>query len=226
MTVSITRSGGRTAPPDKERLEVGDDGSFTMWRSVRSPVVGRFAGMLPESDAARLRALAEAAAAAEVPPGKQLPGAPTETVVVDGASLRTGSSNEPGGPWGELIGALRPLLRSLVSQPRAAIALEVAEGGASARLAHRGDTPVGVDLTGLSVRTVVWRPGWENGGEWAADAPGPVVEAGPGWAHDLPFGHGLTIGNGDALHAFARFGLVDGGARIAALASLDPSPAP
>ena len=44
-------------------------------------------------------------------------------------------------------------------------------------------------------------------------------------SYDLPFDHGLTVAEGDALHVFARFGLFDGDAAVAALASVDPSPA-
>jgi hypothetical protein len=227
LTVSIVRSGGRTAPPDRERLEIADDGTFTMWRSVRSPAVGRFAGRLDGPNAERMRGLAAAAAALDPPAGKQLPGAATETITVDGVSLRTGSSGGPDGPWGDLVGALRALLRELVTQPAAAIALEVANDGSSAKLVHRGEDEIDVDLSALTVRAVVWGPGWEQRGEWSSDEGGPArTTAGPGWSYDLPFGHGLTVNPGDALHAFARFGLFDGDAGVAAMASLDPAPGP
>lgn len=224
MTVSITRSGGRGAPPDRERLEIEDDGAFTMWRSVRSPVVGRFAGRLPEATLSKVGQLAAAAAAAVVPAVKRIPGAAAETIEVDGATLRAGSTGGPDGPWGELQAALRPLLRELTSSPSAAVALEVGENRASARLAHRGDAPLVVDLSSLTVRSVVWRPGWEQGGEWSSDAADQRVETGPGWAHDLPFGHGLDVGPTDALHVFASLGLLDRETKVAALASVDPSP--
>ena len=70
----------------------------------------------------------------------------------------------------------------------------------------------------------MWKPGWEQGGEWTSDAADQRVEASAGWSHDLPFGHSLDVGPGDALHVFARFGLLDGEANVAALASVDPSP--
>jgi hypothetical protein len=226
LTVSITRSGGRTPPPDRERLEIADDGTFTMWRSVRSPVVGRFGGGLDEGLSEQVRELAAAASAVEPPAEAQVPGAATETVTIDGVSFRTGSSNDPPGPWGGLVEALRSWLRELTNSPVAAVALEVAGDGSSAKLVHRGDDTIAVDLSSLSVRAVVWGPGWEQRGDWSA---GPStgdarVEAGPGWSYDLPFEHGLVIAPGDALHVFARFGLFDGDTAVAALASIDPSP--
>jgi len=224
VTVSIVRSGGRTAPPDRERLEITGDGEFTMWRSVRSPVVGRFAGRLPEGEASRVQSLVAAAAATEIPGGKQMPGAATETVTVDGAVLRTGSTGGPDGPWGDLLKALRALLGELTGHPAAAVAIEVGDGGSSASLRHRGDSPVTVDLSDLTVRAVVWGPGWEQRGEWSSAASGERASAAPGWSFGLPFDHGLEIGSGDALHVFARFGLVDGEANVAALAGLDPPP--
>jgi hypothetical protein len=225
LTVSITRSGGRTPPPDRERLEVADDGTFTLWRSVRSPVVGRFGGRLDDGLSAQVSSLAAAAAAVEPPAGPQVPGAATETITVDGVSLRTGSSNDPPGPWGALVVVLRTWLRELTSSPVAAVGLDVAGDGSSAKLVHRGSEPIGLDLSGLSVRAVVWGPGWEQGGNWSTSVAGDAkVDAGPGWSYDLPFDHGLTVGAGDALHVFATFGLFDGDAAVAALASIDPSP--
>jgi hypothetical protein len=225
LTVSIARSGGRTPPPDREHLDIAADGTFSLWRSVRSPVVGAFAGRLDDDRSAHLRELAAAAAAAEPPAAKQMPGAATETITVGPASLRTGSSNDLPGPWGELVSVLRSWLVELTASPAAAIALDVAADGSSAKLVHRGDGTIPVDLSSLSVRAVVWGPGWEQRGQWSAESPAAGrVDAGPGWSHDLPFDHGLTIGPGDALHVFARFGLFDGDAAVAALAGIDPSP--
>src|SRR2546429_9613990 len=62
MIVSYARIGGRVPPPDNEGLQVEDDGSFTMGRSI-APSVGRFAGKLSADELSRRKTEAEMAAA-------------------------------------------------------------------------------------------------------------------------------------------------------------------
>jgi hypothetical protein len=190
------RTGGRQ-PSDFEVLRVGDDGAFTLWRTIavasNPPTpIGRFAGSLSEDEAGPLR---DAAAGVrghnlqlELPPGSAV-----ERIATAGAVGTIPHSAEPDGAWGVLVAQCRGLLTALTDRPQAALALEVAPDGGLARLVHRGQQPLSVDPESLKVHAVLWE-GYEQRGDWrwqASQEPAEV-EAGPGWSLDLPFDHGLT----------------------------------
>ncbi len=214
MIVKYRRRGGHRPPPDRETLDIDDDGSFSMWRSVPpAPLpAGRFQGTLSGEDAEALAAEAAAAAAAgglEVLPK---PGAAIETYEVAGAKAKLGHHDEPEGPWGQLIEHVRDLSEDLTDQPRAAISVEVEPGGSAARLVHLGDEPLRLDLRDLSVRAVQWEQ-HQPAGDWrsAEGHPGPSAQltAEPGWRLDLPFDHGFSAAEGREIVAYVTLGAFD-----------------
>jgi hypothetical protein len=218
MNIRYTRSGGRTPPRDREILELNADGKFSMWRSVGSAThpptpIGRFAGQLDGQDQTQVQqAAAKAAKAGNLkltPP----PGAATETIAVGEAQARLGANDKAEGDWSGLIEQLRRLLGDLTASPQAAIGLEVREGGQAARLVHRGSAELQLDLSGLTVRAVLWE-GYNKNGDWRAkELPAGAaskVKAGPGWSFDLPFNHGFKIAAGQEAVAYVTFAAFDG----------------
>jgi hypothetical protein len=167
-------------PPERELLTVDDGGSFTMWRSL-GPVVGRFAGTLP--DPGRLSALAAGAAAVPPPSGRELPPDTTVEVVEldETRSAQVEAGADAGGPWGALLSCCRQLIDDLTDQPSAAVTL-VAEDPFRPRLEHRGHDILPLELGSATV-TVDFR---RDDVEVAAAGTGPLdlgrIEAGPGWS--------------------------------------------
>ena len=201
MIVSYARIGGRVPPPDNEGLQVEDDGSFTMWRSI-APSVGRFAGKLSADELSRLKTEAEKAAAQ---------GDVSRPPTMDGSAERF----QVEGATATLATHVRKLLGELVSMPQAAVGLEVGEDGRSARLVHLGDKPLAVDLSKLSIRAVLWGRGFRKLGDWSTPAkPGPVqAEASDSWNAPLPFDHGLKPGKNKVLHVYVTFAVSENGQR-------------
>jgi hypothetical protein len=213
--VTYVRAGGRTAPADRERLEVAADATFTMQRSVRSPSVGRFAGRLTSQEARLLDVAARAAAAAGPLTGTRVPDAAGETATVDGVTATFGGGT-PSGPWGPLAEQLRRLLDDLVRAPEAAVALEVAPDGTKATLKRLGQGPLTVDLGKLSVSATLFGADGNAMGTWKSP-PAPAArpeQTDAGWTSALPFGHGLEMGAGRKLQVAATF-VVDGGPVLA-----------
>src|SRR5438270_6614307 len=148
-------------PPEREMLTVNDDGRFELWRS-NGPIVGRFAGAVP--DATALAALVSAAAATPPPavPSALPPDAATEVVEVGDTSATVEAGEGADGPWGELISACRRLLDQLRDEPVAAVAL-VVESPTGARLEHRGREPLPLELDNATVAANVWHDGRQAG---------------------------------------------------------------
>jgi hypothetical protein len=216
MTIRYTRSGGRTPPRDREVLEIGDDGAFTLWRSVGSATdpptpVGSFAGKLEARDRTAITKLADAARQAGDLNIRPKPDSSTETISLDGATARLGALDQPEEPWGPLITRLRELLGELTSKPRAALALEVTPDGTAARLVQQGSDSLELDLTKLTVRAVLWKE-YDKRGDWhAKDVSNPGrITADPGWSLDLPFDHGFHIGSGEEVVAYVTCSAFDG----------------
>lgn len=214
MIVRYARIGGRVQPPDNEGLQVENDGSFTMWRSI-APAVGRFAGKLSADDLSRLKMeAAKVAAQGDVTRQPTMDGS-AERFEVEGATATMGSDDYVEGPWGDLTMDVRRLLGELVSKPEAAVGLEVGKDGRTARLVHLGDKPLEVDLSTLSVRAVLWGRGFQKLGDWSApgkSAPG-VAEAAGSWNAPLPFDHDLKPGKNKVLHVYVTFAVSENGQR-------------
>lgn len=218
MKISYSRSGGRTPPRDREILEINSEGTFSMWRSVGSAThpptpIGRFAGQLYDQGQIQLQEAAAKAAKAGNLKLKPLPGAATETITVDEAQARLGANDKPEGAWTDVIEQLRRLLGNLTAFPQAAVKLEVQERGRTARLVQQGPDELQLDLSGLTVRAVLWE-GYNKAGDWRAkELPAGAaskVKAGPGWSFDLPFDHGFKIETGQEVVAYVTFAAFDG----------------
>jgi hypothetical protein len=112
-----------------------------------------------------------------------------------------------------LIEQLRHLLGDLTASPQAAIGLELLDGGRAARLVHQGSDNLRLNLSGLTVRAVLWE-GYNKAGDWrASDLPAGAtdqINAGPGWSFDLPFDHGFDIAAGQEVVAYVTFAAFDG----------------
>lgn len=215
MIVAYSRGGGRW-PPDNERLEVEEDGSFGMWRSVTfGTPAGRFGGLLSSRDAQRLTEEAQAATGSgdlELIPEED---SAIETIEVDSVRATMGHHDEPEKPWGRLVRHLRDLLDRLTDQPRAALKLEVVEGGRAARLAHLGEEAIRLDLSAFELRARLLDEGVVD--EWRASqndvaviSSRGTVDAGPGWALDLPFEHAFDLRKGRRVRASALLTAYDG----------------
>ncbi|MHB8625897.1 MAG: hypothetical protein ACYDBJ_17765 [Aggregatilineales bacterium] len=218
MLISYQRRGGMQPPPDNETLTIEDDGSFSLWRSISWAVypptpVGRFAGKL---SAAMLERLKQASAAASQSGNIHLisrPGNAIQTIELGKVRGEVSANDDAPGAWGTLITLLSDLARDLTAHPVAAIALEVADEGKSARLVHRGKQPLKLDLTGMTLHADLFRPKtYETVKGWNARkmaTPG-IVTVAAGWTFDLSFDHNFKIATGLVVQAKAEFTIFDG----------------
>ncbi len=229
MIVNYGRTGGRRPPPDNEGLRIDDDGRFTMWRSI-GPAIGRFAGRLESSELSKIhKEVQQAAAAGDLTKEPARDGS-VEGIDIPGAHATLGSNDGAEGPWGVLITHLRQLLGELIKMPQAAVGLEVKPDGKSAQLVHLGKEPLAIDLSNLSVRAVLWGPGYRKLGDWSSDEgdgagtpSGPAqVEAAGSWSASLPFDHGFQIGKNKVLHVYVNFAASENGIRVDVTAQHTP----
>lgn len=186
--IRLHRVGGRP-PVDDELVEVADDGSILVHRTISraaAPLgpVGRFGGQLQAGVAQRIRDEAAAAAGAG---NVDLPvpaGAARDDLEVTGVrAVGPAGAALPAG-WSGLATSLRALLTSFASQPIAALDATVTKATAL-ELRHLGSEPLDLDLSGLAVRVSTWR---EDRLVDAVDVPaaGPrAVVAGPGWRYPV-----------------------------------------
>lgn len=216
--INYQRYGGLRPTPNNEILKIEDDGKFRMWRSVStasippSPI-GRFEGKLEAELNAQLWYAADAAAATgdfEIVP---LPDSVIDTIKLPNAQASMGIYQQPRGPWNNLIGLLRPLLSELALFPRAAIALEVLNGGRAARLVHRGTEPLLLDLSTMKIQAILWQEEdlinrWSEPQTTFGDKV--VLSAAEEWLLNLPFGHGFNITQESHVIAYVRFKAFDG----------------
>jgi hypothetical protein len=216
--ITYQRKGGLRPPPNNETLRIKEDGTFTLWRSVSlasippSPI-GRFSGVLAEDLHLQLQDAARTATASGNLAILPRPDSVIESIDLPGAKATLGIHDQAGGPWGRLIGLLRPLLGDLTRFPRAAIALEVLDNGQAARLIVRGADPLRLDLSKLEVQAILWRNDSLEG-RWSAAAASnstlAPLTANAGWALDLPFDHGFAITADSRVVAYAYFDVFDG----------------
>jgi len=192
-------------PPERELLDVGDDGMATAWRSI-APAGGRFAGRVPDPDG--LRALVEAAVAAAAPGAgssgalRLPPDVVIETVEAGGISVTLPLDDAPPGPWAELAIACRTALAAVSSLPEAAMAVAAAAltADGTLHLEHWGTEPLTVELGSMAASANLWRDGvaaWTgvyampDGLERTAVGPGWVLELSP--AEAIPTGGGMLV---------------------------------
>lgn len=221
MILRLVIADGSQSPAVAESVEVAGDGTLTGWRSVSDGGVGWFAGQLPAGELAGIRALVEAVIEPP-PPASRRPDTAEEVLELDAtgpvaiAGLRDGP-----GEWPRLATAARRLLDRLTDFPRAAVSVTHAAGDV-ARLVHRGTDPVRLDLGVIAVRATAWRGHYEPAGDWSGVVEGPgEVEAGPGWAYDIPLG---LHPEGAVLHLTVDFAILSGTTRIPVRAKHTPAP--
>jgi hypothetical protein len=149
--VSWRRQGGGDRPPANEHLEIDDDGSYRLLRSVGSARAGHFAGTLDAPALAEVLALVEAADPADAPTERAGEGAAAEFV---GARSATAAVHPqwPGGreagSWGPLVERLRRLADELTSSPVAAVEATTTSSGDGLVVALEviGTAPVAVGI--------------------------------------------------------------------------------
>ena len=186
--IRLHRIGGRP-PVDDELVEVADDGSILVRRTISRAAapagpVGRFGGQLEAGVAKRIRDEAAAAAAAG---NVDLPvpaGAARDDLEVEGArAVGPAGAALPAG-WAGLVTSLRGLLTAFASQPVAALEA-TATGATTLELQHLGSEPLDLDLSGLSVRVSTWRDDrLVDGVDIPATGPRSIV-AGRGWRYPV-----------------------------------------
>jgi hypothetical protein len=211
--IRLLRSGGLRQPRHHEVLEIVDDGTFTMWRSVSmgTPLpapIGRFAGRVAQTDLQALTEAAQRAAAEGSRKWRVTPDSPVDRFEVDGADATLGVRDAGDGAWQALAGLVRPLLGELTRTPVAAIALQVDRG---ATLVHQGTEPLRLDLSTLAVRADQWRDD-QLEATWMSTpkATSGEVVAESGWRLDVPFEHGFDLRPGDRVTANVTFAAHDG----------------
>jgi hypothetical protein len=210
-------------PPVREILDVEDDGSWTVWRSV-GLAIGRFAGSGEAASGAGKRIIALAAAAeADEPPadGNFPPDATVDSIDLGGRSVSVPYRETVGGSWGELLAACRGLLDEALEHPRAAIGLVVA-GPDRVRLEHRGEEPLPIELGSAQVEATVWADG-----VFVAAGTGRIksgrLDAGPGWSLDVQLEGIDPSAKGEAV-TFVSFVADDGGVYIPVVLSAGRAP--
>jgi hypothetical protein len=220
MILRLVIADGSQTPAVAESVEVAEDGTLTGWRSVSAGGVGWFAGRLPAAELAEIRALIEAAGATP-PQARPRPDAAEEVLELTATGpVRIAGLADGPGDWPRLAAASRRLLDRLTDFPRAAVGVRYTAG--AARLEHRGTDPVRVDLGTVAVAATAWRGYYEPAGDWAGEVTGPgAVEAGPGWAYDLPVG--LEAAGPDVtVHLAVDFVIRSGSTRIPVRATYTP----
>ncbi|MGX6601360.1 hypothetical protein ACWKSP_04350 [Micromonosporaceae bacterium Da 78-11] len=212
MILRLVTADGSRRPAVAESVEVADDGALTGWRSVSDGGVGWFAGRLPDTETAELRALAAA------PPEPVL--APPESAQ-EVLEIGTADPVPIAGNTDGLAIAARALLDRLTDFPRAAVAVTFVAPDI-ARLTHRGTDPVRLDLGDLTVRATAWRGYYEPAGDWTGVLPGPAeVEARPGWTYDVPLG--LDPAGEVTVHLAVDFVIRSGSTRVPVRARHTPA---
>lgn len=205
MTISYYRLGaGRGGVAEGEWLEIDPPG-FRAWRQVAVGAVGHFGGALRADERDRVTraiAMVDASRPPVIPTAR--PGSAVVTVDIDGRSISYGSGGAPDGPWAELDDCLRGICDAIVDRPTGAIAIET--DPAEARLVHRGDDPIDVDLGDGSFVAVAWRGWYEEAGRIEGRLASAPTSAASGWSVDIPL-DGLPVSDEVTVHVHARFRL-------------------
>lgn len=145
--ISYRRSGGR-APGEDERLEIGIDGAFELWRTVAIGRVGAFAGNLDEGALDELSRLASAAVDAgsdAAASGEPVRGRALEELTV-GATAVVVTAGPLSEPWEVLIRAVRRLVHERTDKPVAALEALLATDASTLTLEVVGSDGLGLDL--------------------------------------------------------------------------------
>jgi hypothetical protein len=212
-----------------ENLEVDDDGGFRLVRwSGRA--VGTFAGRLDEERASSLSSAVELAAS-EPSPARAAPW-PSEATVErlygpEGSVLiELTIHDEPPEPWASAVSTCRALMDDLVSEPAAAVGLELSGPPIRGALRHLGPDPLTVYLDGADVVTVLFRSDGGLAGSWASKVHTGTAAAQDltaGWQQDLGLEEaGLQPKAGEYFQVQVTFTVYDGLPRQAELTATLP----
>ncbi len=211
------------SPPLREMLDVDENGSWTVWRSV-GVAVGRFAGSGEAASGAgkRIIDLAAAAEGSQEPSSKDVGAdATVDSIDIGDRSVAVPYRHSPDGPWGALFAACRIVLDEALDHPKAAIALVVAAPD-RVRLEHRGEEPLPIELGSAQVEATVWADG-----VFVAAGTGRIeaghVDAGPGWSLEVPLEGIDPAAKGEAV-TFVSFVANDGGVYIPVVLSAGRAP--
>jgi hypothetical protein len=210
MLTKYHRGGGRP-PRDDETLEIDDDGSFVLRRTVGGPRVGGFAGTISKQALTGLKRLVEAADDFEDRP-TGLPPHVLETVSTARADIAIGVRSKAKGPAVKLAKRLRQLADDLTDEPLAALELGVASDGAGITLASVGSEPVEVDFGAASLTFNLSGEREELLTE--GDIAGPEDARGrtrldPGWTARLPIDLDVAFNPKRTLDVDIEFDLYD-----------------
>ena len=211
----VRREGGRE-PSDDESLEVHDDGSFRMWRTVGWQRAGLFAGALPADALADLRRAVDAAPAEATDAGAPR-GAATEQHVTPRGRVSLGGSDDPAPAWAELVAVGRRLVDELTGSPQAALDLAVVSEH-EASLAVVGERPLPVAPPSLRWRVErldrdgVPLAGWRPPGDEGEGPPEHVSTSElephpPGTFRTLLLGHGWDLAPDEILRVWVTIAI-------------------
>jgi hypothetical protein len=213
MTVRYERSGGRP-PRDFELLEIGDDGSFRLWRTVGWERTGRFSGQLDKEDRRSLQDEVDAVTTANDLDISAPRDAAIEIVQASGRTASMGHHEEAPEPWRALVGHLRRLVNDLTSQPEAAVEFEVEPDASKVRLRQVGTEALRVDLSGLKLEGYLLDRDGVSHGHWlssAATAPSGPATAEPGWIVEIPLDHQFDLSGGRRAQIWVAFDIFNNG---------------
>jgi hypothetical protein len=208
--------GGGDRPRDDESLEIEEDGSFVLTRTVGGPRVGSFAGKIPPKARAPLaRLVATADDFDERPSG--LPPHVIETVTTSRADIDVGARAKTRNPATKLVKRLRQLSEDLTAEPVAALELSVARNGSSITMTSLGSAPVEVDFGQASLTFTLFGEGEEllTAGEISAPLDARTrARLDPGWTAELAIKPELEFNPRRTLDVRVEFDLYDASGRV------------
>lgn len=194
-------------PPERELLEIDADGTFTMWRSYGGGRAGRFAGTV--TDPERVSGLVAAVTGATPPEAAEAElDASVEVLRAGDTTIEVDADRRVDGPWGDALTFCREQMRTLTSEPVAAIEGELRPDGVM-RLSHVGTEALPLELAHLNVHVVSWLDGLERASSRTKPEGLGPVDAGPGWTLDVDVDPDVL--NDGKIVATATFVAVDDG---------------
>jgi hypothetical protein len=224
VLAAYARTGGRP-PADDERLEVFEDGTWRLWRTLGGDRVGAFGGRLSPGRRRRLEAAVSAAraGAGTVPPARPRPDGAHDAFTTRHGRLDVSAGAPVSGPWSGLVRLLRRWTEALTDVPVAALALEAAPGGGPPQVVHLGSDGLAlwpatlhVDLYARDADGII-RDRASGGADPEDRSPrGEAVTVGPGWSMRLPVERLPVVPEGGALETWVLLDIESHGGPVRA----------
>jgi hypothetical protein len=211
MLASYQRRGGRR-PSEDESLQIDDDGSFYLTRTVGGPRVGSFAGTIPKQSLAAVRQLVADAEDLDDPPAG-LPPHVIESVETSRAEITVGAHTTSSSPAARLVKRMRRLANDLTASPVAALELRIAEDGRTVTIASVGADPVDADFSDASLTFTLYGPDEALLTAGEIDPPTDLrskTALRPGWSTELPVEGDVAFSPKRTLDVQMEFVLLDG----------------